>query len=563
MKKLFTLIAMAAVAIGVQAETLISYPASKNGITLGGTTSYDVVKIKTNTTSIDGIKFANSYTTEEVVNDNKAELSVEGGFKAGDVITIAGAFNNSDDSKSSAVDIFTLDGTTPTVLFTTEKFINGRLVDDDPVEQTFTLGSDCDKLYIDRNGNTGTVVTLLKVVRGSESPVEEPEAPAKSGLIDYPTAKDGITLGGTTTFDAVKIKTNTTSVYGIKFANSYTTEEVVNDNKAELSVEGGFKAGDVITIAGAFNNSDDSKSSAVDIFTLDGTTPTVLFTTEKFINGRLVDDDPVEQSFTLEADYDKLYIGRNGNTGTVVTLLKVVRQAAVETQTWTLVGAGPLCGSTWDLNDESNLLTTTDGVNYTLVKEDIVLETGVNYEYKAAKDKAWDVSVPQSGNQTLTVNETGKYKVTFTLNVEAGTLTVEAVKTGEAEVAEKTYSVIGNFKGDTNWTIDYDLVKGADGLYTVVIDGVDAGNYEFKVRVNHDWSENYPSNNVKVTVDANGSAVTVTFNAETKEITAVAGATKIDVVKAEKAGVKYNLAGRKVNAQYKGIVIVNGRKVLK
>ena len=78
MKKLFTLIAMAAVAIGVQAETLISYPASKNGITLGGTTSYDVVKIKTNTTSIDGIKFANSYTTEEVVNDNKAELSVEG-----------------------------------------------------------------------------------------------------------------------------------------------------------------------------------------------------------------------------------------------------------------------------------------------------------------------------------------------------------------------------------------------------------------------------------------------------------------------------------------------------
>ena len=137
MKKLFTLIAMAAVAIGVQAETLISYPASKNGITLGGTTSYYVVKIKTNTTSIDGIKFANSYTTEEVVNDNKAELSVEGGFKAGDVITIAGAFNNSDDSKSSAVDIFTLDGTTPTVLFTTEKFINGRLVDDDPVEQTF------------------------------------------------------------------------------------------------------------------------------------------------------------------------------------------------------------------------------------------------------------------------------------------------------------------------------------------------------------------------------------------------------------------------------------------
>ena len=139
----------------------------------------------------------------------------------------------------------------------------------------------------------------------------------------------------------------------------------------------------------------------------------------------------------------------------------------------------------------------------------------------------------------------------------------ENQKTGEAEVAEKTYSVIGNFKGDTNWTIDYDLVKGADGLYTVVIDGVDAGNYEFKVRENHDWTMSYPNSNYKITVDADGSAVTVTFNAETKEITAVAGTTKVNAVKAEKAGVKYNLAGRKVNAQYKGIVIENGRKVLK
>ena len=191
-----------------------------------------------------------------------------------------------------------------------------------------------------------------------------------------------------------------------------------------------------------------------------------------------------------------------------------------------------------------------------------MLEGGVAYEYKAAKDKSWDVSVPQSGNQSLTVSETGKYKVTFTLNVETGTLTAEAVKTGEAEIGEKTYSVIGSFKGDT-WTIDYDLVKGADGLYTVVIDGVDAGNYEFKVRENHDWTMSYPNSNYKITVDADGSAVTVTFNAETKEITAVAGTTKVNAVKAEKAGVKYNLAGRKVNAQYKGIVIENGRKVLK
>ena len=328
MKKIFTLLAVAFMALSAQAQTLIDFKQSQEiGIAVSGTTTIDAVKIKTNTTSIPGIKFANSYTTEGASNGNHAELTVEGGFKAGDVITIAGAFNNADDTKTSKVDIFTLDGTTPTVLFTTQQFINGRLVDDDPVEETYTLEADAEKLYLGRNGNTGTFVTTLKVVRGgTETTIGgggDPVEPA--GEIDFPTSQDGITVSGTTTFDAVKIKTNTTSIPGIKFANSYTTEGASNGNHAELTVEGGFKAGDVFIIAGAFNNADDSKTSKVDIFTLDGTTPTALFTTQQFINGRLVDDEPVEETYTLTVDADKLYLGRNGNTGTFVTRLLVTR----------------------------------------------------------------------------------------------------------------------------------------------------------------------------------------------------------------------------------------------
>ena len=102
MKKIFTLLTMALLAIGASAQavqTLIDYPTSKDGITTGGTTTYDAVKINNNLTSISGIKFANGYTTDNALNDNKAKLTVEGGFKAGDVITIAGAFNNSDNQK--------------------------------------------------------------------------------------------------------------------------------------------------------------------------------------------------------------------------------------------------------------------------------------------------------------------------------------------------------------------------------------------------------------------------------------------------------------------------------
>jgi hypothetical protein len=328
MKKIFTLIAIAMMAIGAQANTLIDFAQSQTiGIAVSGTTTIDAVKIKTNTTSVPGIKFANSYSAEGVSNGNHAVLTVEGGFKAGDVVTIAGAFNNADESKKSAVDLFTLNGETPVVLFTTQQFINGRLTDDDPVAESFTLQEDVEVLYIGRNGNTGTIVTTLKVVRGQESSLDGGEGGEQtpSGLIDYPTSQDGIAVSGTTTFDAVKIKTNTTSVPGIKFANSYSADGVSNGNHAELTVEGGFKAGDVVTIAGAFNNADETKKSAVDLFVLNETTPVVLFTTQQFINGRLTDNDPVAESFTLTEDAEKLYIGRNGNTGTIVTLLNVSR----------------------------------------------------------------------------------------------------------------------------------------------------------------------------------------------------------------------------------------------
>lgn len=234
----------------------------------------------------------------------------------------------------------------------------------------------------------------------------------------------------------------------------------------------------------------------------------------------------------------------------------------VDAEVWTVAGGSKLMGSDWSVTDEANLMTTIDGANYTLVKTDVVLEKGVTYQFKVAKDNAWTTSYPSS-NYELTVEETATYTVTFSFNNQTNEVSATAVKTGEAQVAEKVYSVIGNFKGDTNWTIDYDMTKGADGIFTAVIDGVAAGAYEFKVRADHDWSEAYPVSNYSITVDADNAAVTVTFNPDTKEVTAVAGTAGINAVKAEKNGVKYNLAGQKVNGQYKGVVIVNGRKVVK
>lgn len=180
---------------------------------------------------------------------------------------------------------------------------------------------------------TGDVIKVSKVYLTNEDPTagsgETPAAPTT--LIDYPTKQDGITIGGTCAIATVKIH-NADEIPGIKFANSYTSEGAVTDNKVELTVDGGFKKGDVITIAGAFNNSDNTKKAAVDLFTMDGTKANVLFTTDQFINGKDKEANPVEQSYTLAADADKLYIGRNGNTATFVTLLKVVRTSSTGIQ---------------------------------------------------------------------------------------------------------------------------------------------------------------------------------------------------------------------------------------
>lgn len=193
------------------------------------------------------------------------------------------------------------------------------------VKQIYIQGPAASKYVL----SAAYVATKEYVAENETTGGETPATPTT--LIDYPTKQDGITIGGTCTIATVKIH-NADEIPGIKFAKSYTSEGAVTDNKVELTVDGGFKKGDVITIAGAFNNSDNTKKAAVDLFTLDGTKATVLFTTDQFINGKDKEANPVEQSYTLAADADKLYIGRNGNTNTFVTLLKVVRTSSTGIQ---------------------------------------------------------------------------------------------------------------------------------------------------------------------------------------------------------------------------------------
>lgn len=236
--------------------------------------------------------------------------------------------------------------------------------------------------------------------------------------------------------------------------------------------------------------------------------------------------------------------------------------AAAASETWTVAGVGAILGSTWDPTDTSNDMTSTDGKNYTLVKENCTLEQGTSYEFKVVKDHAWTEAYPGS-NASLTVNETAIYKVTFTFNSETKEVSAAAEKTGEASAVEHTYDVKGNFFNDTNWEKVYPMTKGNDGNWTVTIDGLEAGNYEFKVRQDNSWDVSYPASNYQVAIEA-VSTLTIKFFPESKTIeTTVAPTTAISTVKAAQQTAEiYNLAGQKVSDSYKGVVIMNGKKVV-
>jgi len=172
MKKIFTLIAITMVAVCANAQTLVSFGGSdaNKGYEVSGTTTETVVKIHTNADEVACLKLANGYSSDNVANGNDIKLTTDGGFKAGDVVSLAGAVSIKESdvaSKRAGAVVFTKDAEgVCTKLHTFSDFINGRLGNDEPVVETYTLETDADVLYIGRDGNTGACVTYLTVVRG-------------------------------------------------------------------------------------------------------------------------------------------------------------------------------------------------------------------------------------------------------------------------------------------------------------------------------------------------------------------------------------------------------------
>ena len=226
---------------------LINYPVAISGINLfasdNSQVSFSTIFIKNNSIEVDCIRFGKSYK----YTDNEyfyAKLSVAGGFKVGDVIEIAGAYNNQD-TKNSAIS-FRIDPTSSSPIWTTDNFINGRYSSEEPRIQTYTLTTDADVLYFGRSGNTGTGITYLKVKRKQEvlptdiviNDTNFPDANFRNYLLSQSFGSDGVIteaeIAGVKEIDVSN--RNITSLEGIEFFTALTGLICYNNQLTTLDV---------------------------------------------------------------------------------------------------------------------------------------------------------------------------------------------------------------------------------------------------------------------------------------------------------------------------------------
>ena len=252
------------------------------------------------------------------------------------------------------------------------------------------------------------------------------------------------------------------------------------------------------------------------------------------------------------------------------------------TSDWFVAGSADLLGVEWSAGAEGNKMTTEDGKIYKLVKTGVALNVETPYPFKFVQNGSWLGNMGEGalgdtgmgGNFELYVDAPGIYTVTFTANEETMIGTVSAVKTGDAEFGEKTWTICGEKDlCGSDWNPEdtsNDMEKVDEGVFELTRANVElkAKDYSYKVAANHSWGESYGNEsgqNQVLTVTADGTYdVTFSFIVATKTLDAGYETTGIEAVtvKIKPSAAIYNLQGQRVTSNYRGIAIMDGKKVV-
>ena len=349
-----------------------------------------------------------------------------------------------------------------------------------------------------------------------------------------------LTISQTTTIKAMAVKNGKTSsistaVYTIKQleeVNVAKALEIINALENGKTTEDVYQVKGIIVGTPDFQRDKDNKLYGNVNFTMsDGDGSTALLTvyrakdlenknfTEETIN-RIKAGDKV----VVQGNLQKYVAADNVVTPEIKNCFLVSVTAAGGTtteDTWTVAGTLPLTDKEWDPTDTNgDMLPNGNGAGVSSYERDnIVLEAGKNYECKVVKNHSWDNGSYPESNYVIKVDETAKYHVKIFFNTTTHEVFHEIAKMGEAGPITHTWSVTGTLVG--GWDIDVDMTKGEDGLYKAEIENVAAGTYKFKVRADKLWTTSYPANDYELTVEKDGSNVTVTFDEAKEEVKAI------------------------------------------
>lgn len=147
---------------------------------------------------------------------------------------------------------------------------------------------------------------------------------------------------------------------------------------------------------------------------------------------------------------------------------------------YTVVGDVPGLG--WTPENTALDMTETSGV-YTFAMEEVELTATTTYYYKMVRDHSWDVSYPAgSANASFSVEKSGKYDLTFTLDLSASPEYSVTPTLKEEIVVIPTIKMTGTFADGTNWGPTGEFaIAGNKETASLTIENLPAGTYDFLV----------------------------------------------------------------------------------
>ena len=183
------------------------------------------------------------------------------------------------------------------------------------------------------------------------------------------------------------------------------------------------------------------------------------------------------------------------------------------THTYTVAGSPEILNGEY-LNpaSETNRMTSTDGVTYTLEVKNAVLTAGT-YKYIVCEDSSWDVWYPAGDNATLTIPADGTYDITYTYVVGDAEPSY-SIKPSEGS-SLVLFSAHYGLAGSEDKT-ELMLLKGSDGKWKSTIEGLTAGNYEVVVKGTDGSS--YPESPVNFNVTIDNLPYEVSYDETTHEV---------------------------------------------